>query len=213
MDKSKFDNLTYPIHKVPLSKKVFDEFPKLARIYSLWEDLKDYKVIPIDKLIRMIVYCYDLQSPLAKEKNINQRRIEALALCGVELDPKDKENKAWGVALGKDKAAAYAALIYIKNQDSLAWLEYCQILEVYHGVLGDLTDSDSGNKTVQELNKQKMANIADRQKLRKELDKLADEAFAGDMNIQNFITSFIDEEQRVLVSAEDFVYSKYPPSA
>ena len=84
--REEFSKLKFNVYDVKAEVDLLKEFPLLGRI----ESFKSYNGADSNRLIRYIIYMYDLESPLIKRfPKLDERQIECATLSGFNL-VKDK---------------------------------------------------------------------------------------------------------------------------
>jgi len=186
-EKKAFQKLKYPVHDVPDKEDLLNKFPGLAKIPefaayggSLTGGLDRNKVI------RYIIYLYDIGSDLNDQKDLQKRKESAAILAGFERHNKtdEFEKKVKDVFELKDQAVYEMIFAYLKEQNIMEWMQLKSTEESFfenQKLIIKPIDIDSGDKEKDILaaatTKEKLSDISD-----KYLDKMKkyEKAIFGD---------------------------------
>lgn len=82
-----FDDMLYPVHRVPIKESVFHKFDAMATMNS-FANFKD-EFLSKNDAIRYVVFCYDRESPIYKKfRNDDiKRKTTAAEYAGWKADP------------------------------------------------------------------------------------------------------------------------------
>ena len=187
-----FKDLYFPIHK---SKVIWNE-PKIKAL-----DIPD---IPNkDKVIRYLVYMYDENTPLIKERDLFNRKKMAAKLAGFK-SPKDKK---LFMDLAEFKSEEYVRILFnmLKAQRNMLW---CKIVsneafffECNESLLTELSGDDGEKKTLESLQK-KAALAKEMDVIHARLKGYYNELAASDEQVEEVIrTNSFSPEARILGNA------------
>lgn len=199
----------------------FDLIPKGQACHEFYVELADIfkpiikayesadQSISLDLLIRYVVLVYHRHSPFAtQEQNIIKRKIDVCGYIGLDVCKKEVEK----IIANQNKFVNNTALFFLKQDDSMDWLELSQYLEAYYQVMGALTDDSSQDtsKTTQDIAKVKLAIVKEMKGIKSEIEQLSAKVFRDDNDLLNYVERYkkAEEENFTVISPEDFVRSK-----
>lgn len=163
----------------PLS---IDEFKKHKEYYSKTE-------LPLYKVVRYIVLCYDKHSPLVLNiPDINKRKVKACDVSAINIRKDNKDSK-YAIDMINGNCPEVNAMIirYIRGFHSELYSQYVAVQEAYYKELLKLQDGE-----VKSMNL--LTSIEDR------LTSLRDRMFAQDhaQSLAKDFNKYIDEEELML---------------
>jgi len=190
-----FENLRIPVHLVPSGKNVYSH--KDCSEFSRFKEFKEK--LPFNKslVLKYIVYCYDMGSPLASEKDLGRRKDQAFELAGYETNKKGDWvlDEVHDIRKNKNEIVNRMILRYCRMQKEFKWPLLSTLLEQYHKVLEDVLLGEKPSK--------------DPLKAVKDIEDLSDEIFMKDKNLVVSAEEVIEEEKGdIVVSYPEYMARK-----
>jgi len=213
---SEFSRMKWAIHKVALSDSIFDNFLPIQQIYteclSVFNDtLSIEPFLTADQAMRFTIYAYHQQSPFVQRiGDVVERKKACLKEAGVNLGKwdADGDGKAFFVSilLARHEFMSYLSLTFLKFENNLKWTQACMLGEMIAKIDFSLQSSDSGKQNAAQLAKTQTEAYTKSKDLRRDYDKVCKELFNEDMQLQNYMASYILKEKRkAIITPERYV--------
>jgi hypothetical protein len=159
-----------------------EEFKKHKEYYAKTQ-------VPIHKVIRYIVLCYDKNSPLVLNiPDINKRKVKACEISTINIRKASKDSEYAIKMINGDIPEVNAMIIrYVRGFYSELYSQYVAVQEAYYKELFRLQNGDVKNMTL-------LNGIEER------LTSLKDKMFAQDHSktLAKDFNKYIDEEELML---------------
>lgn len=196
-----FKDMKWPIYSIPLGRSVVNEIPFLKVIFLGVSGIYNGKELNEDKIIRFIIYSYHKKSPLVKTiDHVINRKKEAMALIGIKPGPdgyfSDEVNKV--IANENDAVVAMIHEFVKSEKGGMAYAELIALNDSYEMLLKTLKTSDV---TKDHLSIQKDLNV-----IRKNINALGEEVFAGDIDVSEMvgIVQKMEKARKMKIYPEDY---------
>lgn len=126
-DEREFEQLRFNVYPVALSEDLFEKFPSM-RTFSSFKDYEGKE--GYDRLIRYVIYMYDVNSPMGKNiANLDERKKACAFLSGFTSEDDEYLEDLYTL---EDKEAAEMVVEFLKEHDSSNHLKWCQIVTNEH---------------------------------------------------------------------------------
>ncbi len=188
------------------------KFPSLREHFAVLEKAY-YEIeepgIKFESLVRYIALVYHRYSPYAvHQQDIVARKFDVCEFIGLNI----KSDNIKKIIANKVEFVNYAALHFLKHEANMAWLELQVYLESYYQIMGALIDGReaTGNKTVVDTAKTKLAIVKDVNEIKSKIDSLSIQIFNNDNELLNHIEKFKEAEKQdfLIHSPEDYSKKK-----
>lgn len=197
-----YSELTVRIDLVPQGEPILDKFRYLRRYKEFDPEMAD-----IDKVIRYVVLCYDVKSPLQKLDNLGQKKATAAQEAGFPFE--DGVFQPEIVAMMDNMVLEINKMIirYCRIQQSRLYALIVSGNEAFHdATLNLLSNSENSGDALKDV-KTKM-EIFDKAKANAiALDQMSREFLSNDtsLNMQKTLYTIIDNnDSEIPLTPEDF---------
>lgn len=214
---NEFSRMKYNIHSLAPDQHVFEAYPMLRIMFEevvtdFPEDKAWRTYIDENQLVKYIVYTYHRLSPLvAKIPSIIERKKEALILAGVNLESLthilEAKELIGKIILSRHEFTSHLSLQFLKQEDSLTWLELNRVMESYEDALHTAQKESEGTekKSAVEIATLKAKLYEATQIYRNRIEELSDKLFKQDLALQDFINSnILAGKRKPLITPEHF---------
>jgi hypothetical protein len=129
MDSKPFAKLKFPIHEVPHGTDLLHKFSQLNSI----QEFREYGNGDRNKVIRYIIYCYDLASDfIEKFPNLKERKEACLIESGIERNKKDEfDNRCIQIMDLSDEAVRDMINGYLRFINNRTWMMLVSTEEMF----------------------------------------------------------------------------------
>lgn len=147
------------------------------------EELNGLKGVTINQLVRVILVCYDPNSPLVvRIQDIKQRKIEAFTIFETKIykDSNRFSGDVEDIIMGRNEKFNRMVLQFLKCVDNLAYCSMSYYLESYYDLLSQLQRQEGKDLA------QILILI---EKIEAQVKKKSKEMFVNDENLANYVAS------------------------
>lgn len=194
-----FSKMRVNVFSMDRSRNCLKENDWLAKVFHKFmddEELNGLKGVTINQLVRVILVCYDPNSPLVvRMQDIKQRKIEAFNIFETKVY---KENNRFSsdvedIILGKNEKFNRMVLQFLKVIDNLAYCSMTFYLESYYDLLAQLQKQEGKDLA------QILILI---EKIEAQVKRKSREVFVGDETLANYVSSDTIYEEADILTPE-----------
>lgn len=160
------------------------------------EELNALKGVTINQLVRVILVCYDPNSPLVvRIQDIKQRKIEAFTIFETKIykDSNRFSGDVEDIIMGRNEKFNRMVLQFLKVVDNLAYCSMSYYLESYYDLLSQLQKQEGKDLA------QILILI---EKIEAQVKKKSKEMFVGDEVLSNYVASDAIYEEAAALTPE-----------
>lgn len=169
-----FSKLLLNVHDIDEGVDLMDVFPKL----NLYADFVGYKKKDRNKIIRYVMYAFDVNSPLMELSILKDRTDHALNLAGIDTKKRREEIHGRTDSFVNALIRTFIAKIQANRKFELYMSMEAALQDLLENISAPIHSDDKTNPAkFQTANKTRFENSMNAEQLIKSLDKLEEEIF------------------------------------
>jgi len=203
MSEHGFDNLMVRVDMVASEQSIKKAFPILDRYEEFSLPVDDF-----DKVMRYIVYCYDMNSPFLRVESLTNRKAQAAKEAGFDYNHKKGfDENVVRMLDGKNVNVNRMIIRYCRMQQSRLYSLIVSGNEAFYEAISKLQSKSGNADDVLKDTVTKMQIFEKAKANARELDKMSIELLAGDDNARLNKTLYVIVENNdipIPLTPEDF---------